>query len=107
MAERRLPDDYVARRPQKALIDGLPKREKSLQKIDKAMDLKKLLLTISVGWLKESSFAEDVIYEVRDNLHSILKESRNGDRIPEGVCVAQMSKIRLIQSLFSTLSLAT
>ena len=57
VCQRRLPDDHAAGRLQKALIDGLLKCEKSLQMVDKAMDLNKLLLTMLEGWPKESPFS--------------------------------------------------
>ena len=52
-----------------------------------------------MGRLKESPFAEDVIEDVRDNLHSIRKESGHGDGLPQKGDIVQAYEVRLIQAL--------
>ena len=55
---------------------------------------------ISVGKLKMAAFTYDLVEEVRDNFHSIRKESSMAVA-PQVSDVEQMFRVRLIQSLRS------
>ena len=86
VAHCRFPDDH------KAFIDGLLKCERKLQEVDKSMNFKTILLTISMRRLAESRFSVEAVEEIRDSFHMILKESTHGDGLPEAGTLSRCAR---------------
>ena len=77
------------------------KCETSWKKEAKEMDLKRKLLMLATGKVKENPFDEQVLKEVRDDFRIICKQAGAGDGLPQAGDVIQRFEIRLIQALLS------
>lgn len=103
MNARVLPDDFVAKRLRKILLDGFLQGEEVLLKKHRTMDLKKLLLTLATGKLKDVPFDEPVLEDARTDLRIACREAGHGDGLPCDGDVVQAFDVRLIQCLLSAL----
>ena len=99
MDRRRLPNGYLVKRLRTIILDGFRKAADNLKKDGKVMDLKKLLVVLSLGHYKDQPFDPKIVEEVQDGLRRALREGGHGDGLPREGDRAQVFEIRLIQAL--------
>ena len=103
VTRRRLPNNDLATKLQKIVLDRLKEYEGSLRKATPARDLRHILLTIAVGKMERLPFPLELIERVRADLRITLKEAGFGDGLPREGDVVQSFEVRLIQALLEAM----
>mgnify|MGYP003333509867 CR=1 FL=1 len=98
VTRRRLPNDAVAMELQQTTLKALLEFEEGLRK-DGGQDLKKLLMIIATGKMKDQPFPQGMIERLRENLREVLDRHGFWDGRPEEGDVEQAFEVRLIQAL--------